>query len=78
MGVNLIKPTLFYTAALGAFLALMVVLWRKDFWTRLEWRMKRLAFWRKLEGQPPATATPITVPYGVAIAGGCLVALLLT
>jgi len=76
MGAQLIKPTLFYTAAIGAFIALMMVIWRKDFWLRIKGGMQRLAFWRKREQQPITQATPIIVPYGVAIAAGCLMALL--
>jgi prepilin peptidase CpaA len=77
MGAQLIKPALFYTAAIGAFLALMMVIWRKDFWVRAKAAMLRLAFWRKGETQAAVQATPIIVPYGVAIAAGCLVALLI-
>jgi prepilin peptidase CpaA len=78
MGTELIKPTLFYTAAIGALLAVLIVIWRKDFWARTGWALRRLAFWRKIEGERPAQATPVTVPYGVAIAVGCLVTLLLS
>ena len=31
MGANLIGPALFYTAFIGAFLAVMMLVWRKDF-----------------------------------------------
>lgn len=77
MGAELIKPTLFYTAAIGAVLALLIVIWRKDFWDRLAWGLGKLAFWRSAVGERPAQAGPVTVPYGVAIAAGCLVALIL-
>jgi prepilin peptidase CpaA len=76
MGAALIKPALVYTAFIGAFLAVMMVVWRKDFWMRIAWGIKRLAFWRKSDEaglEPPA---PIAVPYGMAIALGCLLALL--
>jgi len=75
MGSALIKPALFYTAFIGAFLAILMIIWRKDFWTRIAWGLKRLAFWRKSVEQPPKPA-PVVVPYGVAIAVGCLLALL--
>jgi prepilin peptidase CpaA len=76
MGSALIKPALVYTAFIGAFLAIMMVVWRKDFWTRIGWGMKRLAFWQKNNPAEPAPAAPIAVPYGMAIALGCLLALL--
>jgi len=75
MGADLIKPALFYTAFIGAFLAVMMVVWRKDFWVRIGWGVRRLAFWRKANGEQPAPISPIAVPYGVAIAVGCLLAL---
>ena len=77
MGAQLIKPALFYTAAIGAFMALMMVIWRKDFWLRLKGGLFGLAFWRKAAAPVAVPASPIIVPYGVAIAGGCLVALLI-
>ncbi len=76
MGADLIKPALFYTAFIGAFLAVMMVIWRKDFWARIGWGMRRLAFWRKEDAEPLAPSAPIAVPYGMAIALGCLLALL--
>jgi prepilin peptidase CpaA len=76
MGSALIKPALLYTSFIGAFLALLMVIWRKDFWQRLAWGCKRIAFWRKPSAAPPAPAAPIAVPYGMAIALGCLLALL--
>ncbi len=75
MGADLIKPALVYTAFIGAVLAVMMVIWRKDFWTRIDQGLRRLAFWRKKGGTPPVPASPISVPYGVAIAVGCLLAL---
>jgi prepilin peptidase CpaA len=76
MGAHLIQPALVYTAFIGAFLAVMMLIWRKDFWMRIALGFKKLAFWRKesvTELEPPA---PIAVPYGIAIALGCLLALL--
>jgi prepilin peptidase CpaA len=76
LGFHLIQPALVYTAFIGAFLAVMMLIWRKDFWMRLAVGFQKLAFWRKdsvTELQPPA---PIAVPYGMAIALGCLLALL--
>jgi len=76
LGVHLIQPALVYTAFIGAFLAIMMLIWRRDFWLRIALGFKKLAFWRKdpvAELQHPA---PIAVPYGMAIALGCLLALL--
>jgi prepilin peptidase CpaA len=75
MGADLIKPALFYTAFIGAFLAVMMVIWRKNFWERIGWGLRRVAFWRKDGTQQPAENTPIAVPYGLAIAIGCLLAI---
>ena len=76
MGSTLVKPALFYTAMIGAFIAVLMVIWRKDFWTRLAWGFHRLAFWRKVSANEPAPAGPVTVPYGVAIAIGCVLAII--
>ena len=76
MGTDLIRPALFYTALIGGFLAIMMLIWRKDFWMRIAWAGKRVAFWRKSGGNQPAPAAPVTVPYGVAIAAGCVASLL--
>ena len=76
MGSALIKPALLYTAFIGAFLAVMMVVWRKDFWLRIGWGIRQLAFWRKGGAEQLAPGTPVAVPYGMAIALGCLLALL--
>jgi prepilin peptidase CpaA len=76
MGARLIEPALVYTAFIGAFLAVMMVIWRKDFWTRIALGFKSLAFWRKGDGTEVEPPKPIAVPYGMAIAMGCLLALL--
>jgi prepilin peptidase CpaA len=75
MGADLIKPTLFYTATMGAVLAVLMLIWRPDFWARLNWGFKKLAHWRQPLSDQPAKAKPLTVPYGVAIAVGCLITL---
>jgi prepilin peptidase CpaA len=77
MGSALIRPALVYTAFIGAFLAIMMVVWRKDFWMRIVWGVKRLAFWRKGDVAELAPPAPVAVPYGMAIALGCLLALLI-
>jgi hypothetical protein len=60
---------------LGAFLALMLLIWRRDFWLRVAHSLRRLVFWSK-STQSPAPAEPVTVPYGLAIAAGCLLAII--
>ncbi len=75
MGGELIKPAVLYTALLGAFLALMIVIWRRDFWLRVGQSVQRLAFWRKTKADALTPAAPVTVPYGLAIAAGCLLAI---
>ena len=75
LGVDLVKPALFYTACIGAFLAIMILIWRKDFWLRITQGLRRMAFWRKKGADPVAKLPPVTVPYGIAIAIGCLLAL---
>lgn len=76
MGSNLIEPALVYTAFIGAFLAIMMFIWRKDFWMRIALGFRQLAFWRKDGTAELEPAAPIVVPYGMAIALGCLLALL--
>jgi len=75
MGADLVKPALFYTAVLGAFLAIVMVVWRRDFWNRLAAGFRRLAFWRRAAVTEAVPSAPIAVPYGLAIAAGCLLAL---
>lgn len=75
MGAELIKPALFYTTFIGAFLAVMLVIWRQDFWLRINQGFRQLAFWRKGKQEEVIKIPQITVPYGLAIATGCLLAL---
>ena len=76
MGVDLVKPALFYTAFIGAFIAVMMVIWRRDFWLRIGQGLREMAFWRKGNKEQMVKLSPVTVPYGIAIAAGCLLALL--
>ena len=75
LGSKLIQPALFYTAVIGAFLAIMMVIWRRDFWVRLAGGLRRLAFWQAHETHELGQSPAVVVPYGVAIAVGCLLAL---
>lgn len=77
MGSALIKPALFYTSFIGAFLAVMILVWRRDFWVRVSQGVRRMAFWRKGNEGQSLKLPPVTVPYGIAIATGCLLALLM-
>jgi prepilin peptidase CpaA len=76
MGVDLTKPALFYTAFIGAFIGVMMIIWRRDFWMRIGQGLRRLAFWRKQDNNQPVPLPAIKVPYGIAIAIGCVLALL--
>jgi len=77
MGTHLIKPVLFFTALVGAIMALTVLVWRRDFWVGIEFTLKKLLFWRRSDNSALVPGTPVTIPYGIAIAAGCLVALYL-
>jgi prepilin peptidase CpaA len=76
MGAELIKPALFYTTFIGAFLAIMMLIWRRDFWIRAGRGLQSLAFWRKSSQAQVFQLPAIKVPYGIAIATGCVLALL--
>jgi len=76
LGSELIKSALFYTAALGAFMAVAALIWRKDFWNGMR-RILAILRLRKRQEPEPVEQERTTIPYGIAIAGGCLVALLM-
>ncbi len=61
LGFPLILPVLFYTAIIGGFMALMLLIWKG-----------RL---RKAPATEEAPKEPLTIPYGVAIAVGCVAAI---
>jgi prepilin peptidase CpaA len=75
MGGHLIQMALFYTAMIWAFMAVMLLIWRRDSWLRMERGLRGLAFWRKPSPEQNPPSSPLTIPYGVAIAAGCLLAL---
>ncbi len=77
MGARLIQPALFYTALAGLCLALMMVIWRKDLWRRIEGGARRLFRREKSEAARSDILEPVLVPYGLAIAIGCEMAMLL-
>ena len=78
MGLEMTKPALFYTTFIGAFIAVMMVVWRKDFWLCIGLGLRSLAFWRKQDKGKPASLPAIQVPYGIAIAIGCVLAVLVS
>ena len=75
LGAEMVKLALFYTTFIGAFLAVMIVIWRKDFWLRIGQGFRQAMFWRKENKEQVVKLAPVTVPYGIAIATGCLLAL---
>ena len=68
---------MFYTALAGLCLALMMVIWRKDLWRRIEGGARRLFRREKSEAARSDILEPVLVPYGLAIAIGCEMAMLL-
>lgn len=77
MGVELAKLALIYTTFIGAFMGVMIIIWRRDFWLRIGQGFQQMAFWRKGSKEQMVKLSPVTVPYGIAIATGCLLALLM-
>jgi prepilin peptidase CpaA len=73
MGFSLIQPAVVFTAVLGGILAVLTLIWHRDFWGYLS---QRLRFWRKASasGSVEVPTPCIVVPYGLAIAAGCLLA----
>jgi prepilin peptidase CpaA len=76
LGFHLVTVALIYTALLGAVMAVLMLIWRKDAWTRICLRLRQFAPWKQ-NGVAKVTALdPIEVPYGIPIALGCLLALM--
>lgn len=79
LGAHLIGPALFYTAIVGGFMALMVLIWRDSLWTGVKKGLGMVMSRKKpvdTESEAVAGAPVTTIPYGLAIATGCLLALL--
>ena len=76
LGHALAVPALFYTAILGGFMALMVLIWRKSFWSGLKAGAMMFIRGRKATEENKEKESLGTIPYGLAIAGGCLAALM--
>ena len=78
LGSDLTQRALFFTALAGAIMALVALVWSRNFWDGLERFAKGLRFWQQREPEDPVPKpAPVTVPYGVAIAVGCLATLYL-
>lgn len=74
VGFPLIVPVLFYSAIIGGLMAIAVLASRGDVW-RYGWHAARTAFGAAGGAEPPARPASVTVPYGLAIAAGALLAL---
>ena len=76
MGFSRIQSAIVFTAILGGVMAVLYLVWHRDFWGYLTSRVNRI-----LPGKTSAHAgvkrPEIAVPYGLAIAGGCLLAMAL-
>lgn len=78
LGSDLIQSALFFTALTGAIMALIALIWSRQFRDGLGRIAKHFILWRKTEpAMPAAQVSPVTIPYGIAIAVGCLAALYL-
>jgi prepilin peptidase CpaA len=75
LGYPLIVPIVIYTAMIGGLMAILMLIWNGEFWTGMAGSFRR-AF--QGAAAPAAAASPLrtkTIPYGLAIAAGCLAAL---
>lgn len=74
VGHGLIGTVLFYTAVIGGFMAVVALIWRGR--ARVNAGKAVAVSAGSILPPPVANAVPLTIPYGLAIAGGCLLALL--
>lgn len=72
LGFTLVQIALVYMAVLGALLAVGMLVWSPDAWTRVQIALRI----RKVGREEAVKLQPLLVPYGLAIAGGCLLTLL--
>lgn len=81
LGHKLIVPALFYTAVIGAFMAVVVLIWRRKPGSSPEKECVTEPPVPAAEGGPPVPAAEqkpgATIPYGVAMAAGSIMALLI-
>ncbi len=78
LGGNVVGHALFYTAVIGGFMAVTVLIWRGGLWLGVRRGVMRLFKGKRLPESPDDTTPAATVPYGLAIAAGSLLALLLS
>jgi len=82
LGHKLVVPALFYTAVIGAFMAVVVLIWRRTSPSRSAKTTESESGMPAVEGAAPpipeADQKPgATIPYGVAMAAGSIMALLI-
>lgn len=70
-----VQSAILFTSICGAGQAMLTLIWRPNFPTRLRYSLRRLLFWRP-PPPPPSPSPEIQLPYAVAISAGTLLALL--
>jgi prepilin peptidase CpaA len=75
LGSPLTISAVLWTALVGLVMGLLMVIWQRNFWARLGWNLRSMAFWRNTAATEAPEKTSIAIPYGIAIAVGCLLAL---
>jgi prepilin peptidase CpaA len=75
LGYPLIKPAILFTAIIGVILAVFYLLFQRAFWMRASLMIRRVAGFTPANTELPPVQR--SVPYGIAIAGGTLLLLLL-
>lgn len=78
VGYPRVLDILFYTAVIGGAMAILAIIWNRGFWRRMGARWRRFSAGRDEEREPLEPAEPITLPYGLAIVGGCLLDLVVS
>ena len=74
LGISLIGPTLFYTAFVGGFMAIVMLIWRRNLIFIIGRALRSL--FKKLDERVEQTEEkPLSVPYGLAIAAGAVLAI---
>ena len=72
LGYPLILTVLMFTAFIGGAMAILALIWSKDFWRRLAGRF------RKTDAEDQAKEPePVVVPYGIAIVVGSIMTIFL-
>ena len=74
LGYPLILPVIFYTAIIGGFMAILLLIWKDEFWHGCR-RFFSLCRRKTEVSVAPTPTEPLTIPYGVAIAIGCILSL---